>query len=203
MDSQTLLCKTACGQNEIARRELLQSRVMRNVLLLVDGKRDVRDLQQMMQALCAPPDALEQLLDLGLIAALPETAPPAPAAGEPAADAPVADAPVADEPVADEPAADGLAETAGNSALPPELDIDTRVAPETADSAADFASLYQQLNALVSTHLGMIKAYGLQLKIEQCQTADDLLALLPDIKAALAARHGEAQAMALLRQLGA
>jgi len=100
MDSQTLLCKTACGQNEIARRELLQSRVMRNVLLLVDGKRDVRDLQQMMQALCAPPDALEQLLDLGLIAALPETAPPAPAAGEPAADAPVADAPVADEPVA-------------------------------------------------------------------------------------------------------
>ena len=193
MDSQTLLCKTACGQNEIARRELLQSRVMRNVLLLVDGKRDVRDLQQMMQALCAPPDALEQLLDLGLIAALPETAPPAPAAGEPAADAPVAD----------EPAADGLAETAGNSALPPELDIDTRVAPETADSAADFASLYQQLNALVSTHLGMIKAYGLQLKIEQCQTADDLLALLPDIKAALAARHGEAQAMALLRQLGA
>jgi len=193
MDSQTLLCKTACGQNEIARRELLQSRVMRNVLLLVDGKRDVRDLQQMMQALCAPPDALEQLLDLGLIAALPETAPPAPAAGEPAADAPVAD----------EPAADGLAETAGNSALPPELDIDTRVAPETADSAADFASLYQQLNALVSTHLGMIKAYGLQLKIEQCQTADDLLALLPDIKAALAARHGEAQAIALLRQLGA
>jgi hypothetical protein len=193
MDSQTLLCKTARGQNEIARRELLQSRVMRNVLLLVDGKRDVRDLQQMMQALCAPPDALEQLLDLGLIAALPETAPPAPAAGEPAADAPVAD----------EPAADGLAETAGNSALPPELDIDTRVAPETADSAADFASLYQQLNALVSTHLGMIKAYGLQLKIEQCQTADDLLALLPDIKAALAARHGEAQAIALLRQLGA
>jgi len=175
MDPQTLLCKTTRGQNEIARRELLQSRVMRNVLLLVDGKRDVRDLQQMMQALCAPPDALEQLLDLGLITALPATAPPA-----------------ADEPVpADE-----------SSAVPPELDIDTRVAPEAADDAADFASLYQQLNALVAAHLGMVKAYGLQLKIEQCQSTDDLLALLPDIKSALVARHGQTQAIALLRQLG-
>ncbi len=67
--------------------------------------------------------------------------------------------------------------------------------------AAAFSSLYRRINALVSGNLGMLKAYGIQLKIEQCQTADELLALLPEIKAALVAKHGEPKAIALLRRL--
>lgn len=182
MGPETLLFKTALGQKEIARQAVLNSRPLRNVLLLVDGKRDVQSLQVMMRAISAPADALEQLLALGLIAAPVVPAEPSP------------------EPPAEEQTSDAFLHD--DDELPPELDLDTRSAAEHEHDAAGFSSVYQQLNGLVSTHLGMIKAYSMQLKIEQCQTADQLLALLPEIKAALTAKHGEAKAISLLRQLG-
>ena len=40
------------------------------VLLMVDGKRDVPALQDLIQSISAPEDALDQLLGLGLIALL-------------------------------------------------------------------------------------------------------------------------------------
>jgi len=182
MKPDTLLFKTESGQNEIARQAVLQSRPLRNTLLLVDGKRDVQSLQAMMRAISAPDDALEQLLALGLIAApaVPAEPPPEPPAAEQASDAFLHD----------------------DDELPPELDLDTRSAADNVDHAAEFSSLYQKINALISANLGMIKAYSMQIKIEQCQTTDQLLALLPEIKAALTAKHGEAKAIALLRQLG-
>ncbi|OYV36116.1 MAG: hypothetical protein B7Z83_06490 [Thiomonas sp. 20-64-5] len=179
MKPETLLFKTPSGQSEIAKQTVLQSRPLRNVLLLVDGKRDLQSLRAMMRAISAPGDTLEQLLALGLIAAPTEPETPAAATEEP----PEAFLNDDDE-------------------LPSELALDTRSAAVPEDEAAAFSSLYRQMNALVSGHLGMIKAYGLQLKIEQCQMAEELLALLPEIKAALVAKHGETKAVSLLRQLG-
>ena len=182
MRPESLLFKTGKGQDEIAKRAVLQSRVLRNVLLLVDGKRDVQTLRELMQAISAPEDALEQLLALELIAApaVPEQPAAAPAVEE------EADSFLHDD---DE--------------LPSELALEPpSVQSAKVNTSADFSSLYEQINGLVSSHLGMIKAYGLQLKIEQCQTPDQLLALLPEIKAALVAKHGEPKAINLLRQLG-
>ena len=69
MRQDSVLFKTEKGQDEIAKRAVLQSRVLRNVLLLVDGKRNLQTLRELMQAISAPEDALEQLLALELIAA--------------------------------------------------------------------------------------------------------------------------------------
>ena len=180
MSPDILYFKTELGQREIAKQSLLHSRPLRNVLLMVDGKRDVPALQALIQSISAPEDALDQLLGLGLIAA-PAAPPPPPAP-----------APV--------DASDSFLHD--DDELPSELNLDTRTASEPVDRTADFSNLYQQINALVSANLGMIKAYGMQLKIEQCQTPDQLIALLPEIKAALVAKHGEAKAVALLRDLG-
>ena len=180
MSPDILYFKTELGQREIAKQSLLQSRPLRNVLLMVDGKRDVPALQALIQSISAPEDALDQLLGLGLIAA-PAAPPPPPA-------------PTSVD------ASDSFLHD--DDELPSELNLDTRTAPEHVDRTADFSNLYQQLNGLVSANLGMIKAYGMQLKIEQCQTPDQLIALLPEIKAALVAKHGEAKAVALLRDLG-
>ncbi|MEW6559062.1 MAG: hypothetical protein AB1412_02525 [Pseudomonadota bacterium] len=188
MKPETLLFKTELGQREMARQSVLKSRPLRNVLLLVDGKRDVQSLQAMMRAISAPDDALEQLLALGLIAAPeePEVAVPT--------TAPTSEAPETP------PDASGFLHD--DDELPSELHLDTRSALEHEADAQAFSVLYQRINALVSDQLGMIKAYGMQLKIEQCQNAEQLLALLPEIKAALAARHGEKRAVELLRELG-
>ncbi|MDD4887150.1 MAG: hypothetical protein PHO64_09550 [Thiomonas sp.] len=175
-----MLFKTGKGQEEIAKRAVLQSRVLRNVLLLVDGKRDVQTLRELMQAISAPDDALEQLLAQELIAVPAAPEPPAAAHAEEKVDSFLHD----------------------DDKLPSELALDTRTPSGKINSSADFSSLYEQINGLVSKHLGMLKAYGLQLKIEQCQTPDQLLALLPEIKNALVAKHGEAKAVALLRELG-
>ena len=172
MRQDSVLFKTEKGQDEIAKRAVLQSRVLRNVLLLVDGKRNVQTLRELMQAISAPEDALEQLLALELIAA----------------------------PKVEEEADSFLHD---DDELPSELALEPLdVQSEKINTTADFSSLYEQINGLVSSHLGMIKAYGLQLRIEQCQTPDQLLALLPEIKAALVAKHGEPKAINLLRQLG-
>ncbi|WP_433853802.1 hypothetical protein [Stenotrophomonas nitritireducens] len=62
--------KTAAGRREIEDRGLRLAPALRSVLLLVDGQRDSRELQQMAQGLRAPEDVLEQLAALGLIEAV-------------------------------------------------------------------------------------------------------------------------------------
>ncbi len=67
MNREIRYVKTAAGQSEISRRSDRLSRPLRNVLLCVDGRRDAGALQALIGAIGAPPDALEQLLALGLI----------------------------------------------------------------------------------------------------------------------------------------
>ncbi|MNU89314.1 hypothetical protein D3C71_791470 [compost metagenome] len=65
-----IYAKTAAGRREMEDRALRLAPALRSVLLLVDGQRDGRELQQMAQGLRAPEDVLEQLLSMTLIEAV-------------------------------------------------------------------------------------------------------------------------------------
>lgn len=62
-----IYAKTAAGRREIEDRGLKLAPALRSVLLLVDGQREERELQQMAQGLRAPVDVLVQLAGLQLI----------------------------------------------------------------------------------------------------------------------------------------
>jgi len=62
-----IYAKTAAGRREIEDRGLKLVPALRSVLLLVDGQREERELQQMAQGLRAPEDVLLQLASLQLI----------------------------------------------------------------------------------------------------------------------------------------
>lgn len=59
------------------------------------------------------------------------------------------------------------------------------------DTAHRYGVLYALMSDAVGEHLGL-RGYFMQLKIERCTDADDLLALLQDLRAALAKAKGEA-----------
>jgi hypothetical protein len=61
----------------------------------------------------------------------------------------------------------------------------------TADAANRYSVLYTLMSDAVREHLGL-RGYFMQLKIERCGNAEELLALLPDLATALAkARNAE------------
>lgn len=133
--------KTAAGRDEIESRSRKLPANLRSILLLVDGQRTTRQLQDVIGGLHAPADALDQLVSLGLIA---ETAP---AGANPSA---FAEAP----------------------------------APSPA-AANRYSVLYALMSDAVREHLGL-RGYFMQLRIERCGDVDELLALLPDLSAAVA-----------------
>jgi hypothetical protein len=55
---------------------------------------------------------------------------------------------------------------------------------------ARFNRLYTLMNELVSDYLGL-RGYFMQLKIEKCANADELLALQPELSAALIKAQGK------------
>ena len=63
-----LFFKTAAGRAEIEKRVRKLSPTLRSVLLLVDGQRSAGTLRTLAAEIHAPPDALEQLARMGLIA---------------------------------------------------------------------------------------------------------------------------------------
>ena len=67
MHQQAMPAKTEQGRAEIDSRERRLQAGLRSVLLLVDGRRTVAELQELGKRLNAPPDALQQLLSLELI----------------------------------------------------------------------------------------------------------------------------------------
>ncbi|MGV8960890.1 MAG: hypothetical protein ACOH1V_11010 [Stenotrophomonas sp.] len=71
--------KTEVGRQEIEDRSRRLPPALRSVLLMVDGQRDEDELKKLGQGLRAPEDALAQLTEMGLIAAVAGTAPVAPA----------------------------------------------------------------------------------------------------------------------------
>lgn len=61
--------KTDAGRDEIQSRALKLPNVLRSILLMVDGQRNVAQLRGVIGGLKGPDDALDQLEALGLIAA--------------------------------------------------------------------------------------------------------------------------------------
>lgn len=61
--------------------------------------------------------------------------------------------------------------------------------PARSDAANRFSLLYALMSDAIREHLG-IRGYFVQLKIERCNNADDLLALLPEVAAAVGKAQG-------------
>ncbi|MBW4048884.1 MAG: hypothetical protein HIU89_13450 [Proteobacteria bacterium] len=169
--------KTPKGQAEIRSRSRSLSRPLRNVLLCVDGDRDSMALNALARACGAPADALQQLRGLGLITE---------------ADPPAGGSTLHCNSIKSEsdPASDAL----GPDTLQPlELGPDALSA-----SSDDYLRLYAHMETLVGEHMALLKAYRLQLKIEQCNTVEELRALLPELEVALTKAVGSDRARELL-----
>jgi len=67
MQDSDLCAKTEAGRNEIRLRSRHVATALRSMLLLVDGQRTAGELRGLGAGLHAPADALDQLVELGLI----------------------------------------------------------------------------------------------------------------------------------------
>ena len=68
MDDSDVFVKTASGLDEVRTRALQLSQRLRAMLIMFDGTRTVAQLRHAQLALGAPPDFLESLVALGLVA---------------------------------------------------------------------------------------------------------------------------------------
>ncbi|KRG48183.1 hypothetical protein ARC20_17385 [Stenotrophomonas panacihumi] len=188
--------KTEAGRQEIEARTRRLPTALRSILLMVDGQRSDAELRSLIEGLKAPPDALEQLLDMGLIAdtwnlatgkpvarataSAPASADlaaalPAAAVASPSADAPVA---VSDAVAVAAPAVQAVART-------------STVPAATPDAAGEYRWLYDRMSGAVGRYLGL-KGYFLQLKVERCTDVASLQLVLPDLEIALRKARGDA-----------
>lgn len=74
MRADEVYAKTDAGRDEIETRARKLPPALRSTLLVVDGRRTIAQLLGLASGLHAPPDALAQLAELGLIAPLAQTA---------------------------------------------------------------------------------------------------------------------------------
>jgi len=190
MNDKEIYAKTDAGREEMRTRALQLSGALRNVLLLVDGNRTVAQLKELQAGGKAPPDALEQLLAMGLIevveSSIQPIAEPALANAAPgiALVPPARDMPLL-EPEAAEPAVPAPGPSSTDETQPQRFD-----------------RLYTLMNELVSDYLGL-RGYFMQLKIEKCSSAEELLALQNELGAALAKAHGKEVATELMARIAA
>jgi hypothetical protein len=70
MRADEVYAKTDAGRDEIETRARKLPPALRSILLVVDGRRNISQLLALIKGLHAPPDALAQLAELGLIAPL-------------------------------------------------------------------------------------------------------------------------------------
>jgi hypothetical protein len=220
MNEREIYSKTEAGREEMRTRALHLAGALRTVLLLVDGHRTVAQLKELMTGGKAPPDALEQLLALGLIAfqanapadvAAPIAAPvaaPKAAASPRAAPLPPAlpvSAPPPPAPVAPKASKYGSAPILepkfGTASSIGGAGLDSSELLST-DAANRFNRLYTLMNEIVSDYLGL-RGYFMQLKIEKCSSTEELLALQEELGTAIAKAHGREVAAELVNRIQA
>ena len=172
MRDQDILSKTEAGRDEIEHRTRKLPTVLRSLLLVVDGQRDVGQLRAVAAGLHGPPDALDQLVAMGLIGI-----------GGQASAAVRAAMAVAPTP---QPTQQSLAA--------PER------ASGAGDSSSRYGVLYALMSDAVREQLGL-RGYFLQLKIERSADLAELAQLLPDLRAAVAKARDAALADELDRRL--
>jgi len=188
--------KTEAGQEEIRTRARKLDHKLRALLLIVNGERRKSALLAQVGRMGVGEEALDTLVELGLV---------------------VADASEAAKPVAppvtattQRPARSGPPDTnlfAAYSALGKGLDdvlADTAIAPTpVAVGGADgYKQLYHFYTDVIGNHLGL-RGYVLQVKVEKAGTVAELAALREALAAALQKAKGEITARAILDQLDA
>ena len=165
-DSETYL-KTASGLDEVRTRKLQLPQRLRTMLIMVDGTRTVTQLRHAQLTLGAPPDFMESLVALGLVAS--DRAPAQTAAIAPAA-APLT---LVDVEL-------GVAPFDG----------------KPADENEKFRAALKFMNDSAVDLLGL-RAFFFTLKIEKCFTMADLKDLIPQFSSAITTRKGPEMASAL------
>ena len=143
MASTLVYRKTASGRAEISTRQNKLASSLRSLLLLVDGQRDMSQLRHVASTLHAPADAIDKLVELGLIT------------------------------------------TAANEPTGPESTGIAASIPGPSDAALRYMTLSGLMSEGVREYLGL-RGFMTQLKIERGSSEDELLALLPDLTAAIA-----------------
>ncbi|WP_066158792.1 hypothetical protein [Hydrogenophaga pseudoflava] len=170
MDKNTLLVKTDKGRDAMARRAPELGPRLRSMLILVDGKRNVAELDKLGAGLGGGAALLEQLLEHGWIA-------PHDPNGQPLSTAPLADSPPA-------PVAAPALSTASSSTA--------AAAPAATVSPTlpflDARRLVVRFINDVAGPMGELTA----IKVESCKTAPELQAQLPRVREALQNYRGAA-----------
>ena len=167
MDDSETYVKTASGLDEVRTRTLQLSQRLRTMLIMIDGTRTVTQLRHAQLTLGAPPDFLESLVALGLVAS--DRAPALTAAIAPAA------APLT------------LVDVELGLALPD---------GKPADENEKFRAALKFMNDSAVDLLGL-RAFFFTLKIEKCFTMADLKDLIPQFSSAITKSKGPEIARAL------
>ncbi len=193
MDDRAIYAKTDAGREEIRTRAWQLSGALRNLLLLIDGQRTVLQLKEMVTGGKAQPDAIERLLDLGLIELTGGTA---------SATALPTLTERSIESAAGSIQASGPIVPPGPPVMP--LTEPVAQSPDQPDATARarYERLYTLMNELVGDYLGL-RGVFMQLKIEKCSSADQLLALQSELGQALNKVHGKDVASELMARIAA
>lgn len=179
MREQDVFGKTEAGREEIEHRQRRLAPPLRTLLLMVDGRRSVRELREVIAGVHAPADTLAQLQAMGLI--------------EPASEA--FGAPGQRQMAA--PGGQGGDGVAGGMAV---VSTATVGVPQPL-AVGDYHRLYEGMSEAIRAHLGL-RGYFLQLKVERCEDAVALRALLPEMRQALAKARGADFADDWVRAIG-
>lgn len=170
MDKNTLLVKTDKGRDAMARRAPELGPRLRSMLILVDGKRNVAELDKLGAGLGGGAALLEQLLEHGWIA-------PHDPNGQPFSTAPLADSPPA-------PVAAPALSTASSSTA--------AAAPAaTVSPTLPFLDARRLVVRFINDAAGPMGELT-AIKVESCKTAPELQAQLPRVREALQNYRGAA-----------
>jgi len=195
--------KTEAGRAEIKTRALVQARIARNLLLVIDPSKSGGQWVGVVQG--ASPTDLELLLQHGLIATVAGARAPAGAASA-ASPVPVAPAP---GPTSQSPASSAAAPSSMPASLPGVAATTTgRSVPAGVTrpmgapvSTLDFQQLYTALTVFAKQQ-GLLKGYRMALEVEQCQDFEQLQTLALDVVDRVRATKGDAAAHELRATLG-
>ncbi|MGO4812670.1 hypothetical protein AB4156_24220 [Cupriavidus sp. 2MCAB6] len=191
--------KTEQGQDEIRTRSRKLDHKLRALLLIVNGERRRSELLAQTGGMGVGPEAIEALLDAGLIHA--EPAPQLAVSGTTPAN-PVAAAASADDPDRKADSVFSMYAMRSASMQPPDEADATQHASQSADQQAGgtYQQLYHFYTDVIGHHLGL-RGYLLQVKVEKAAGFAELAALRDPLYTALHKAKGEITAGAIIDQL--
>ncbi len=189
--------KTEQGQDEIRTRTRKLDHKLRALLLIVNGERRRSELLAQTGGMGVGPEALEILLEAGLIRAAPALQPAEPGTSPIPATA-TGDAAAAHE-------SDGKADSlfsmhAMRGNVAPQAPARSAGASAGGLPAGSYQQLYHFYTDVIGHHLGL-RGYLLQVKVEKAASPAELAALRDTLYTALHKARGEITAAAIVEQL--